>query len=749
MTDTVVAQEPDRPVRGLEGLGGTERTNSGTSLAWLFGTTALVGAALLFTVQPMVAKLVLPSYGGSATVWSTSSLFFQVLLLAGYIYTHLSTTRLSRRWQPRVHLFVLALPLLVLPVALPSSAAPDVDASPVWWLLRTLALVIGLPFVVVSTTGPLLQRWYSWTDSRRSDDPYFLFAASNFGSFGGLLAYPFVIEPHLTLDQQRLFWSSGFVLFAVLMALCGVAAGRRRDAAVTAAEHTPARATRPSWRRLTYWTALAFLPSAMMLAVTAHLSTDVAPIPLLWVVPLAIYLATFVVAFARTSRAPQILVTRLAVALAVVAGLASTLTDQVPVLASVLVNLAMLALLAYAAHARLAADRPDPTQLTMFYLVVAVGGALGGLLNGVIAPIAFDRVWEYPLALVAAPLLLVGLVTPRANWFTRRYHPVFVTACIVPTLVIGFAGGIALIGDSASRSAIAVTAAFAVCTALSFLGTRRTLALSLSLVIGFAALSAYDSASVLQRTRTFYGNYTIEDRDGLHVLVHGTTAHGSQYTDPAKSAQPTTYYVSDGPLGDTFRSREFTDVGVVGLGAGTMAAYGTSGQSMTFYEIDDEIIGLAKDERFFTYLQDSPAEITTWAGDGRLLLAKEPKASFDLLVIDGFNSDSIPVHLLTREAFRIYADRLRSDGVLVLHISNRVFDLEPVAAAASLGLGWRAVIGEGGSGDGAARSRWVVLSEDREVLAKLNEADGWRDVELSQPVVWTDDYSSILDVLRH
>jgi hypothetical protein len=745
MTESTLVEPP-----ATRDEGGDTGRRSTPGLTALFGCTALLGAALLFLVQPMVAKLVLPSYGGSATVWSTSSLFFQVLLLGGYVYAHLTTTRLSRRVQPRIHLVVLALPLLTLPVVLPGHAVPDDGTSPVLWLIRTLALMIGLPFVVVSTTGPLLQRWYSWTGSRRSDDPYFLFAASNLGSFGGLLAYPLLLEPRLTLDQQRLLWSVGFCVFAVLMAGCGVVAGRRREPGTALAARTPSVKAAPvGGRRLLAWTALAFLPSALMLSVTAHLSTDVAPIPLLWVVPLAIYLATFVLAFARSTRRPPVVATRVAVACCIPAAVISTLGEFVPVLPSILLNTAMLALVAYAAHARLAADRPAPEHLTLFYLVISVGGALGGLLNGVVAPVLFDRIWEYPLILVACPALLVGVVSAPDSALARRFNRHFLLVCGVLLLGVAAAAALVVVLLASHEGAWVAGAALAGVALASYPLTRRPTALALSLVLALGVAAALDSQATVERSRTFYGSYSVEERGDSRVLVHGTTAHGSQFMAADERDVPTTYYARSGPIGDVFGSRLFKRVGVIGLGAGTLAAYGTPGQEMTFFEIDPEIIRIASDPQLFSYLADSRARVRTVAGDGRLLMEKQAAGSFDLVVIDAFNSDAIPVHLLTREALRVYADTLADDGVLAIHISNRVFDLEPVLAGASRDLRWNALVGLGGEGRGARESRWVLLTRDAEELARLRGLDGWRRVDTGDVVAWTDDYSSVLDVLAY
>jgi SAM-dependent methyltransferase len=711
----------------------------------LFTLTALVGAALLFVVQPMIARLLLPSYGGSATVWSTSSLFFQMLLLLGYLYTHATTRRLGSKWQPPLHILVLVAPLVVLPVALPADAVPAVDSSPVLWLLRSLALMIGLPFLVVSTTGPLLQRWYSWNGAPRADDPYFLFAASNLGSFGGLLLYPFVVEPSLTLQQQRMWWSWGFVAFAVLTAACGLltltTSRQRSQVAVTA---TAVRLSALGRRRIARWTTLAFLPSAMMLAVTAHISTDVAAVPLLWVVPLAIYLGTFVAAFARSSRTVPTLVYRVAVVTTLSAAAVLPVSQVLPAALVIVLQMLMLASVGYAAHAQLAAERPDVEHLTGFYLVVAAGGAVGGLLNGIVAPLVFDRVWEYllvivmvPVALAPAKLLgLLGAYTSQ-GWVSK--------------VVAGLAGMLLLVAPplviaSASLPLILVVTLMAVMVVTAWVLSSGRLFVSGLLAILFAAISVASSVGSLDYRRTFFGSYRVGQNDGQHTLTHGTTMHGSQWVG-ARRFEPTTYYSRSGPLGAVFQTQRITDVGVIGMGVGTVAAYARPGQTFKFVEIDPEVVDIARDPRLFTYLRDSKARMEVTVGDGRLEIEKFPRASLDLLIVDAFSSDAIPVHLLTLEAIRTYADRLRPGGLLAVHISNRIFDLRPVVRGAADHLGWAAIVGHGRAGDGATASEWVILSADASGLAPLEGQPGWEALP-SRSVLWTDDYSSILSVLR-
>jgi hypothetical protein len=673
----------------------------------LYAAASFLGAALLFLVQPMLAKLVLPYFGGSPTVWNTCTLFFQALLLAGYLYVHVSTRRLGPRRQPWVHLGLLLLPLLVLPIGLPDHPAPDPGTEPALWLLRVLLVAVGLPFLLLATTGPLLQRWFSWSGHLRAQDPYFLYAASNAGSVVGLLGYPFVIEPTVGLAAQTRWWSIAYGGFLLLVGTCGVLAAReaRRGPVVEdepgrPATEEPALPVSVS-QRLT-WVALAFVPSSLMLGVTTHVSTDIAAIPLFWTVPLAVYLATFVVAFARSSRRPPRVAAAVAAALSIPALLDVAADWNPAVWLLIALHLAVLAAAGLAAHGRLAASRPAPSQLTGFYLWVAVGGALGGLLNGLVAPVVLDRVLEYPLVLALVPLLLLGLTGDASRARPLWRQPVLWTTAV---LVIG--------------------------------------ALSASFV----------SARVLLRDRTFYGSYRVTGTAERHSLIHGTTLHGWELLDGPNAGEPTSYYSRSGPIGDVMQAyggdAAFRRVGLVGMGVGTLAAYGRAGQRMDFYEIDPAVVRIARDSGLFGFLGRSAADVRVVIGDGRLGLMGAPDAAYGLIVLDAFSSDAIPAHLLTEEAIAGYRRKLAPGGVLAVHITNRHLDLAPVLAAEADQLGLVAVRRhQGASGDLTATSDWVVLARDAASLAPLRAGGGWAELTREKGVRgWTDDYSSLVQVL--
>lgn len=683
----------------------------------LFGAASFVGAALLFLVEPMLAKLVLPAYGGSPTVWNTCTLFFQVLLLVGYAYVHVSTRRLGRRRQPWLHLALLVLPLVALPVGLPDDAAPPPDAEPALWLLRVLTVAAGLPFVILATTGPLLQRWFSWTGHRRAEDPYFLYAASNAGSVVGLLGYPFLVEPRVGLADQTRAWSWAYVGFVALVVACGVAAGvaarRTSSTAPVAPDPSPAATSSadpagtsppPSLRTRLGWVAIAFVPSSLMLGVTTHVSTDIAAIPLFWTVPLAIYLATFVVAFGRSSRRQPRTTALLAAAVVLPVMLSLVGVLDPPVWASVLLDLLLLALAGLAAHGRLAATRPDVEHLTGFYLLVSAGGALGGLLNGLLAPALLDRPWEYPMVVALVPALALGM------------------------------GGPAVAGTGLVRR----------------VAQEPLAVMSVLLLATYVFTELVDDAAV-RRERTFFGSYRVIDTPERRLLAHGTTYHGWQQRTGPWVGQPTSYYARSGPIGDVMSAYDGTPLldrmAFVGMGVGTLAAYGEPGRRMDFYEIDPAVVDIARTD--FDYLRRSEGDVHVVEGDGRLQLREARKGSYGLVVLDAFSSDAIPAHLLTEEAVGEYRRVLRPHGLLAFHVTNRHLDLVPVLAAEARKLGMTAVVRRDlSSAAPASVSTWVVLARAPGDLERLRSRPGWTEAQPRPDVrAWTDDYSSLVEVL--
>lgn len=717
------------------------------ALLGLYAVTSLLTASLIFVVQPMVARMVLPAFGGSPQVWTTAMLFFQTSLLAGYLYSHLVTSRLRADRQPLAHLLLFAVPLLMLPIALGIAPSGRGGVAPVLELLIGLTLGVAAPFILVATSGPLLQRWFSWTDHPRAADPYLLYAAGNLGSIGGLLAYPFLLEPVLTVADQAHFWAYGYGVALAMLVACAVPALRAQRNRVTAAggDHEVVReASRPVGRRRgARWLLMAFIPSSTMLAATTYLSTDVAAVPMLWVLPLATYLATFVVAFSGWG--PQ--AARFAHVVAVPVGVLALVVR--PTLAgvwfSIGVQLALVAVAGLLCHGRLSADRPPPAQLTRFYVFLAIGGALGGLFNGIVAPVVFPVTLEHGLIVA----LLVWVVVGRNGEPFPGARDLRPPMRLAGMLVLGLlpAGAFLLTSGLVpvpGRVAV-LTSLLIVVIALAFpVGRATVVAVSVSLLM--AAPAVVQLAEARDVERTFFGVHRVIDNGSIRGLMHGTTLHGNQdLTDGTTRRLPSTYYADDGPFGDLAAyAAGRGDVGVLGLGAGGLAAYGQAGQRMDFYEIDPAMERIAREH--FTYLEDSEAEISVTLGDGRLML-DGVEDRYALMVADAFSSDSVPVHLLTVEATATYLDTLSDDGAVVFHLSNRYLELLPVVVGAADELGLDVVTRRTPpEAERALPTLWAVVAPDDGRLDELRDA-GWEE-PTAPPRPWTDQRSDLWSVVR-
>lgn len=722
----------------------------------------------------MVAKMVLPRLGGSPAVWNTSMVFFQALLLAGYSYAHLSFKALGARRQPILHMAVLLIPVAALPIALPDWTAPGEGVE--LWVLGLLAVAGGAPYFAVASAGPLLQRWFSTTGDPDAGDPYFLYAAGNAGSVAGLLAYPFLLEPFLPTGAQSRLWAGGYLLFVVLAGACALALLRARRAqgaaapvAASAAAANPAMQPKPTlapdptprrepiprpaslpptgWTRLR-WVALAFLPSSLLLGATTYLSTDVAAVPLLWIVPLALYLSTFILAFSRSTFRPAAWFQRWLPLWVLPAALAVPLDLGQNILLAVPIHLAALFAVGAAAHSRLAAERPPVDRLTEFYLLISVGGVGGGLFNALLAPVLFDSLLEYPLVLVLS-LAAAKLPHPAG----RRVLGLALGIVPATLAFMGLGAGAGFLAKAEGLGAWAPLPALALLLAAGAVYRRAFPFARLLLTLMVLQVALLPSLRPGVHTeRTFFGTHRVEITDEWHLLSHGTTVHGAQSRDPERAGEPATYYHRDGPAGDVMATVPPTArMAFVGLGTGALAAYAGPGQSVTFFEIDPAVARIASDTTLFSYLHRSMGEVRIVLGDGRRTLALEPPEAFDLIVLDAFSSDAIPVHLLTMEAVESYLERLRSGGLLAFHVSNRYVDLEPVLGriALALGLEGRTRLDDGDGTHAHTGSRWVVLARDVGSLGALGVDHRWtglRAPDGGRP--WTDDYSNILRALR-
>ena len=645
-TPKSIVLEPVRPAR-VQAL-------SSAIVVTLFASTLFISGFLLFLVEPMVAKMVLPIFGGAPMVWNGCVVFFQVMLLAGYGYAFGASRWLRLRQHVVLHVAVLLLPAVVLPFMIQSGSAAPPDGHPLFWLLLLLAGSIALPFFVLSTTASVLQHWLSKTDHPAGRDPYFLYAASNFGCLAALTCYPIFVEPLMTLREQSRLWTIGYAEFVVLAGACAVFAWQRAQAAthqdIAAAANLEAAIDRPTFGRRARWVALAFVPSSLMLAVTSYMSTDIAAVPLLWIVPLALYLLTFAMAFGRRSargsphRRCSVPDSRRA---------ARDLHDGQRAVAAHSHRSASPAGVwqrGTVCHSQLAHDRPAPSYLTEFYFWLSLGGMLGGLFNTLAAPLMFNGILEYPLIVALACLLFRPTDSRVAlrRWRLSAFMPLIVGAAT--------AGVFVALGTRDPRlylrlALLAVPAFFAFTQRRS---VRFGYCMAAMLVAGIAFGDI--SKPAIYATRTFFGVYRVTDiwERRYHALAHGTTLHGMQALAPERRHEALSYYHETGPFGQAFKAlpaaQNAREVAVVGLGVGTLATYPQQGQHWTFFEIDPAIERIARTDKYFSYLNDCGDRCRVVIGDARQSLNRVPERAYDLLVLDAFSSDSIPMHLMTREA---------------------------------------------------------------------------------------------------
>jgi spermidine synthase len=723
----------------------------------LFAFAIFVNAGLLFWLEPLFAKLVLPLLGGAPAVWNTCLVFYQIALLAGYLWAHLGT-RLGGRTQLWLHFGLCAAAVTMLPFAVSAAWLPPSYDTPVPWLLGVLGASVGLPFVMLAANGPLLQRWYAASGTRGSSNPYLLYAASNLGSAAALLLFPVVFEPAMTLASQSRGWQVGYVLNVLAVGACAALALRSRAPAPQAAA-SGGEADPVSWARRGRWVALAAVPSSLMMGVTTYISTEIASIPLIWIVPLALYLGTLVLAFAnfealnrfvrsvfteRLDRRTSLVAAGTVLAAVVI--LLVTVATLGSKAAIVVAHLLVFFAAALICHVQLAELRPEAASLTDFYLWLGVGGALGGVFNALVGPKLFTSVLEYPLALCAVVMLLPA---PRGRDVRFRWGdigwPVLVgiIGAALPALL-------RLAGWAPPFSPRLLLALPAV-ACLAFSGRPLRFGLGVAAVVLASAAYPAEIGNIEHSERNFFGVHRVlrDDAAGFRWLTHGTTVHGGQKLLEQTDPTPLTYHHPLGPLGDVFAVISPRRVAVIGLGAGAMAYYGRSGQAWTFYEIDPTVVANAR--RYFTFLTNPRPTVRMVVGDARLTMTLDSTARYDLIVLDAFGSDAIPVHLLTREAMQMYWSRLEPGGLLAMHLSNRFLDFTPLAAALAADAGLSAIervdLNEPAV-PGKYQSHYVVFARDSSALDALSLRSGWHALRGGRGRVWTDDYSSILPFFR-
>lgn len=740
-------------------------------LVLLYSLTILVSAALLFLVQPMFARYLLPLLGGSPQVWNTALVFYQGVLLLGYAYAHFSTKKLGVRKQAMLHAVVVFLPLLALPITL-RDANPPTASNPSLWVLYAMAISVGLPYFVVSATSPLLQRWFSMSGDKRAGDPYFLYAASNVGSMVGLLAYPFYVEPTFRLQEQAMGWSIGYGALALMMVACAAVLWARKPEQPTSAGPEQVEAPAVSWNQRWLWLGLAFVPTCLLMGVTTFLTTDVAAVPLLWVIPLALYLLTFVIAFAN-----KVVIPPLAWYWMVPTAVMAALVIQVGMVRSPIGWVVSIVSLAFfigcmACHSRLAESRPHASRLTEFYLLISLGGVLGGAFCALLAPVLFDGPWEFPLALLLCLGLLPGFL-PRSdnaekNRRARSLDVIWMALMALVTLGAFMLNDALEATDWSQPNWVALSIPAILCVALSLRPHRAALAGLAMAVIGF--WQAGVGTGLIWQDRGFFGSLRVMDSvTAQRSFFHGTTKHGSQIIadspnvtgELAESLKewaswPLTYYTQGGPAGDLFLRRARpagARIASVGLGVGSLLYYAKPGEKWSVYEIDPLVVKIAEDPRYFTYLRDAQAPYEIILGDARLMLDRSQN-TYDIIVLDAYSSDAVPVHLLTVEAVKTYKDRLAPGGVLAFHISNRHLDLETVVAAVAFANDMICLerldlsLNTDEENFGKAASQWVLVAREPEDFGALLDNPDWHPISrVSDVKAWTDDYSSIVPVL--
>lgn len=729
----------------------------GDRLAWdRFGAspyiaTIFLSAALVFLVQPMFAKMATPLLGGAPNVWNVSLVCFQAALLIGYAYAHLLTRLVTAlRTQILIHTGLLALAALVLPFQLSTALGEPSATQPTLWLIGVFAISIAPPFAVISATAPLIQSWYSRSGRADAHDPYHLYGASNIGSLIGLIAYPVLLEPLLSLGAQTQTWTLGYGALALLLVACGVLAYRTGGGAAPAeaATETAAASTRDSkvWQQRLWWLTCAFIPSSMLVGVTTLIATEIASVPFLWVLPLLLYISTFIIVFARKPVLSLAASKRRLVLIVAMALLVLPPVVNLPFYLPLIIHLAALFLAAHVCHGVLAEGRPDAGRLTEFYLIMSLGGVLGGAFNALLVPILFNSIIEYPLMLLA-----VLFVRPGVSIMPVGRERIWVGAALI---ALAGALGIRLtLGADMDLmiiySALLIASVF--CLAMS-LANRAGAAIIAACAWGIGLIASPITGSFSERG--FFGVAQIQERDGHRILYNGITVHGTQSLDPDKALRPTTYYAPETPIGQVFAAHDKAGhVGVVGLGAGSVACYARPGQTYTYYEIDPLVARIASDPQHFTYLSDCTPGAEIIVGDGRLNLGAQPEGKYDLLLIDAFSSSSVPTHLLTREAIDLYLSRLSEDGVLVMHVSNKFMFLPRVVGRITDDLQVPAYYQYfSPDKDQAVRydaqaSQVVVIARSESALAAYEASALWVTLEGDGKRPWTDNYTNVLGAI--
>jgi hypothetical protein len=722
-----------------------------------FIAAIFVSAALLFAVQPMFTKMVLPQLGGAAAVWSVAMVFFQTTLLAGYAYAHLLTRFAPGRASVVIHLLVMGVACFALPLHIATGWGRPPSVGEAFWLLGLFAVSIGLPFFALAANGPLLQAWFVRTSHPAAKDPYFLYAASNVGSFLALISYPVAVEPFIRLSEQTWLWTIGFYVLILLIGGCGAWVIRFRNPEADAATVSAEEAAPPRWRDIASWVALAAVPSGLLLAVTAHVSTDVAAVPLLWVLPLALYLLTFVIVFQTRPLIPHRLVVDVQPIFIVAMVVVFVMVPIESIIGLIALHLVVFFVCALMCHGELARRRPAPRHLTAYYMWISAGGMIGGISAGLVAPHVFNWVAEYPILIVLAVLCRPGLALPAGG--TGQY-PLLGALCVAALLLIGMKAFDLPFDYNLFSVCIGVL------LGLSVQFWRAPLPFAAIIAFLLVAGQYFTDYTSNLLVRNFFGVLNVaETSDGrFRVLWHGTTAQGSQrirdQDGNSLSGRPemiAEFYAGSGisQVLDAVHARVASPISyaVIGLGTGTLACAARPGDTLTYYEIDPDIIRIARNPELFSFLSECAPNAPITVGDARLQIADAPDGSYDLIFVDAFIGAAIPIHLLTREAMALYMKKLKPHGIVAMHISNRNLELASVVAGIAQANGAITRVYDGGDmEEDASEQRWIpkvaVVARSEEDFGALARSKYWplRERDPNQRV-WTDDYSNILGAL--
>jgi hypothetical protein len=726
----------------------------------VYTAAIFVSALLLFSVQPLFTKMVLPRLGGSPAVWSVAMVFFQSLLLAGYAYAHFLSRFRNRLIPIAVHLVLLVVAFVTLPLSIAGGWGTPPASGYAVWLLGLFAVSIGLPFFALAANNPLLQTWFVGTGHPDGRDPYFLYAASNIGSFLALLSYPVLLEPMLTLRWQNLAWSGGYGVLILLIAACGWLLWRAPAVAVSAEAAEPDDAPAPSWLLTARWVFLAAVPSGLLIAVTAHISTDVAAAPLLWVLPLSLYLLTWVLVFQSRPLLPHKWMLALQpIAIAGIIVLLAYSASEYNLLLMLGGHLVCFFVIAMACHGELARTRPAARYLTGFYVALSFGGMVGGLFAGLVAPYAFSWIAEYPILLALAVLCRPPAAERFARW-AQRYWAFLALVAVVLIASAFTTGSLHDLIDRHRVGVIGVVAAIGAVAALVLRAGRAKVFATVVLALVLMRLFPADDGRV-ETVRSFFGVHKIQvtSNGQYHVLLHGTTIHGAEkmLNDDGSPVtgrpEPISYYYKDGGIGQgiaAIRERKGSPirVAVIGLGSGSLTCAAQPGENWKFFEIDQSMVDTARDPKYFTYVSKCAPDLKPVIGDARLTFAHEPDGVYDLIIVDAYSSDAIPIHLATQEAMAIYKAKLAPQGAVLMHVSNRHLELVSVVVGIADANGlksWAYNEDSGRDADYIFATSVVVSARDDADVGRIDDSEQWA---LTAPRknrrVWTDDYSNVL-----